>query len=73
MSPEALCEQCGTDHDGYLADTMGAHIRCLRLRAEQIGAVHVVDGVNAVEAFLTEQRDEFLMRYFADSHSLEQP
>lgn len=59
------CAQCGTDHDGYPDGSLGAEMRCLRKRAEDVGAIHVVDQVDAAQRNMDEHRDAFVRAFLA--------
>lgn len=58
------CDTCGTDHDGYLPDSIGAHLRCIRTRGEQLGRPDLVEQVDAVQRVLDRERDRVIRDYF---------
>lgn len=54
------CPKCGTNHEGRLPGSFGAEVRCLRVQAEQAGAPHLVDQIDALQRHAAERRDEVL-------------
>lgn len=58
------CDTCGTDHDGYLPDTAGAIIRCVRTVGEQHGRPDLVQRADAAQRVLDRERDRFIRQYF---------
>lgn len=62
----AVCEKCGTDHDGYPAGSLGAEVRCLRAQADSLGAGFLVDQVDTLTRELDERRLKALRQFFND-------
>ena len=54
------CAECGTSHEGYPPDSIGANLRCLRARAERIDAGWMVDQIDAGQRDMNLRRDEQL-------------
>lgn len=54
------CSKCGTNHEGWPPGTFGGETRCLRAQAEQAGAPHLVDQVDALRRTVAERRDTAL-------------
>lgn len=63
---DVRCSDCGTDHDGYPDDSLGARMRCLRAQAEAMGATHLIEQVDALRHDMDRRRTERLRCWLLD-------